>query len=437
MSNELTIAFVLPEFITEVSAGGLATYYDNISRLLADNGNKVVIFVLSEKNGSINYYPNVTVERLFFDKSSIDAEIPGSFIRFWSRQINNSVREYISKGNRIDIIQYPNFKGLGFDRLGDIPTVIRISSFQPYWRAASKYFFDINKNYVCETAVDFIEAISIIKADAVYCPSEMLAEVFETITGKNVEIIESPFYPIVSSTQKKTFITEKKYILTHSTLNIIKGAKLIGECVYDVLKSNPDLIWVFAGEEVPWTDGDGSFVTPSQYIKQNANEYSDRLVFLGKIKHEDLFEIIDGAEACVLPSRVDNLPNACIEAMALGKVVIATKGASFEQLICSGENGFLVERENRNELVETANRVLLLDNDRKKAICKNAKKRIELINSGQNIKKLLTMYHNTIRNFEKKESLVTNDYYEKMSRGYNNTLTSTNGNHDQIKALLL
>jgi glycosyltransferase involved in cell wall biosynthesis len=44
----------------------------------------------------------------------------------------------------------------------------------------------------------------------------------------------------------------------------------------------------------------------------------------------------------VLPSLVDNLPNACLEAMALGKPVIGTSGASFEELLTDGISGFLV-----------------------------------------------------------------------------------------------
>ncbi len=42
-----------------------------------------------------------------------------------------------------------------------------------------------------------------------------------------------------------------------------------------------------------------------------------------------------------LPSRIDNLTNTCIESMALGKVVIGTQGAIFEQLIEDGVNCFL------------------------------------------------------------------------------------------------
>jgi glycosyltransferase involved in cell wall biosynthesis len=48
------------------------------------------------------------------------------------------------------------------------------------------------------------------------------------------------------------------------------------------------------------------------------------------------------ARLVVLPSLVDNLPNVLLEAMMFGRPVIATQGASFDELIEDGYSGFLV-----------------------------------------------------------------------------------------------
>jgi glycosyltransferase involved in cell wall biosynthesis len=68
----------------------------------------------------------------------------------------------------------------------------------------------------------------------------------------------------------------------------------------------------------------------------------DRLVFLGQVPHGQLYPIIAGARLVVLPSLVDNLPNAMLEAMALGIPVVGTTGASFDEVIEDGRTGFLV-----------------------------------------------------------------------------------------------
>ena len=63
---------------------------------------------------------------------------------------------------------------------------------------------------------------------------------------------------------------------------------------------------------------------------------------LENLPHSQLYPVIAGAHFVVLPSLIDNSPNACLEAMGLGKVVIGTIGTSFDELIIDGVNGFLV-----------------------------------------------------------------------------------------------
>src|SRR5262249_42489373 len=63
-----------------------------------------------------------------------------------------------------------------------------------------------------------------------------------------------------------------------------------------------------------------------------------------------LFGIIRFAHLVILPSLFENLSNAGLEAMALGRPVIGTYGTGFEELIQDGINGFLVEPGNADAL---------------------------------------------------------------------------------------
>ncbi len=49
---------------------------------------------------------------------------------------------------------------------------------------------------------------------------------------------------------------------------------------------------------------------------------------------------------------IDNFPNACLEAMSLGKAVIGTRGASFDELISDEATGFLVSPNSAPALAE-------------------------------------------------------------------------------------
>jgi len=91
--------------------------------------------------------------------------------------------------------------------------------------------------------------------------------------------------------------------------------------------------------------------------------------------HASLYPIIDHAEAVVLPSRIDNFPNACIEAMSRGKIVVGTRGASFDQLIEDGVSGLLCEIDDRESLLAAIERALVTD--RADAIGEQARARID------------------------------------------------------------
>jgi glycosyltransferase involved in cell wall biosynthesis len=88
------------------------------------------------------------------------------------------------------------------------------------------------------------------------------------------------------------------------------------------------------------------------FARAQCNSSGDRLMIMENLPHSQLYPVIAGAHLVVLPSLIDNLPNACLEAMGLGKVVIGTTGTSFEELIVSDVNGFLVPPDNPQALAD-------------------------------------------------------------------------------------
>lgn len=399
----MNIVYVLPEFVTEKAAGGLATYYDNISRMLADAGHTITIFVESDITQSLDYYSGIKVEKIKVEYPKSEYDIPGAYIRMASMHLKEALLARINKGEKFDLVQYPNFMGYGIERV-NLPTVIRASSFRPYLRMADQEEFDIHKKYNSIKIPDFIEDIAVMKADAIYSPSNLMADVIYEQTGKDVSVIESPFYPHEESAilpeDIKKVIRNKKYILTFGSLKALKGAKVIGDTIYSILERCKDIYWIFAGAEMDWVNSEGEKISPSLYILKHAKEYSNRVIILGKVKQEFLFPIISGALFCVMPSRIDNLPNTCIEAMALQKIVIGTIGASFEQLIEDGVNGFLIERENSGQLLNAVEKAYKLSTDELYQMGRKAKMRIDRMAPEINIEQLISFYEKVIENYD-------------------------------------
>ena len=411
----MNIVYATPEFVTEKNAGGLATYLDNISRILAYRGNHIIIIVMSEFNNCFEYAHNIYVYRVCVDFNEVDMHIPGIIYRKCSNQINRKLDEIRKSGKRIDIVQYANWKAFALERL-NIPTVVRISSDLPLWRASENLNFDINRTYECTKITDYLEDISLMRSDAVFGPSFLLAKIIGERMGSNIDVIETPFYRAEDTLSNiKVF---GKYIFTFGTLKLMKGIKLIGDCISEILSQHPDIKYVFAGTEGQWQDA-GNTVNAIDYIKDKAGANADRVIYCGKLKRDEVCYLASNSEVCVLPSRIDNLPNTCIEAMANGAIVIGTRGASFEQLIINGKNGFLIERENDKELIKTINNVLKLGQKERLAIIQSAMERVDFMNPDKIADETLHYYAEVIAGYKLS---FNKNYYQLLVEKYNNEI---------------
>ena len=124
---------------------------------------------------------------------------------------------------------------------------------------------------------------------------------------------------------------------------------------------------------------------------------------MGEIKYpERMSSIVRHAYACVLPSRADNLPNSCIEAMGLGKVVIGTYGASFEQLIRHKESGLLVKRDSPGALKKAIRYAMEMTDQERLEMGRRAKERISCMHPDVVYRQLLSFYQKVIESKQKR-----------------------------------
>lgn len=114
--------------------------------------------------------------------------------------------------------------------------------------------------------------------------------------------------------------------------------------------------------------------------------------------------MIKHAQLCILPSRSDNLSNACLEAMALGKIVISTDKSSAEQLITDGYNGFLTKMDDAEELYRKVRYVINLSDQEKEAIGSRAEDRVQDLTPEKVYVKMMTAYAETIDRFRRRIS---------------------------------
>lgn len=98
---------------------------------------------------------------------------------------------------------------------------------------------------------------------------------------------------------------------------------------------------------------------------------------MGNLSRKQLYPIVRNAECVVLPSLMDNLPNAGLEAMWLNGIVIGTRGASFDEMFEDNISGFLMEIDNSDDLINKINTVMHMSKYEKDQMRLEAKKRLK------------------------------------------------------------
>jgi glycosyltransferase involved in cell wall biosynthesis len=402
------IVYITVEFVSERKpCGGLGHYLANIATIMAERGHQVTILVQTDHGGGYFWKPNVEVITYTikdFELASVLEKITRKFILkdnlyflYTGSITTREVLKRLDKKKKIDIVQYCGNDLSILFRHKKIPSVVRLSSFTPQYEEAIRADYDPENEKWIEEKYSKLFYIAYHRADAIFGPSKVVADIIKKNTKLKVKIIESPC--IIEKNKfielKMDKLINKKYFLFFGTLNRLKGVEVIRDSIYKILSIHKDILFVLAGRQENSKTVMG--------ILEAAAEYKDRVIYLGEIKNSDsLYGIIKNAYACILPSLIDNLPNTCIEAMGNEKIVIGTYGASFEQLIKHKKSGLLIKRNSPSALIMAVNYLMNMSDEQRYEMEKKAGKRVERMNPERIYNQLITFYQDIINRKAKK-----------------------------------
>ena len=92
-----------------------------------------------------------------------------------------------------------------------------------------------------------------------------------------------------------------------------------------------------------------------KYISEH--RMGDRVQLVGRVKRDLVTQYLDEAECFIMISRFEAYGLVYLEAMARGCITIASRNEGFDGIIHDGENGFLCEAGNADELAQIIRRI--------------------------------------------------------------------------------
>ncbi len=383
----MNICFFSQEYPPETHVGGIGTYTYNMAGALAGLGHTVHV-IASTRSNEESYTDNgVVVHRLKF----CNMKLKELALLNYSRLVAKKVAQI---NCRFDIIQSSEYGSEAFwlSLRKRYPLVTRLAT--PFFMIEEmngKVFLGPRPLF------NWMEKTQTLRSDSIFTSTKAMANAVADKWGidpSGVEVIPnsvdmSRVRKLGEDKPAQDSLGDEDYILYFGRLEERKGVHVLTEALTSVFEKFPKLIAVLVGSDL------GFRGTPMKdYMKEKLGSYMGRVKFYENLPHEDLFPIVNSAKMVVLPSLWEAFGFVCVEAMALGRPVVASSGSGFAEIIEDGISGYLVEP-GKSELLAEKMINALKDEEGLRKISEGARIRAEDFEVSKVAVRLLSYYDKT------------------------------------------
>lgn len=409
--------------------GGIGTYVLHISRLLAESGETVhVISQLwegAEKKIEEKLHGRLIIHRIpFEDWVSFPNLKPGAAIKSpeerglfgsgfhpqcfsWHASL---LAENLVGKEGIDIIEAQEYeaplyylqlrRALGFGPKRRPPCIVHLHS--PTEFIALHNDWDL---YLPDTlTAKRLEDYSIAAADALLCPSRYLARQVESCYGLREGTVCVIPYPMGESPvlERDKEVWEQGTICYVGRLERRKGVIEWIDAAVTVAGKYSDVCFEFIGANVLGSN----VMSGDDFVKHRIpDDLRMRFHFRGQQSRSSIPQFLAGARIAVVPSRWENFPNTCIEAMSSGLPVIASREGGMAEMIVDGRTGWLAGNSGSGGLASALQRAIETPSTKLAEMGRNASSDIRRICDNRKIVQSHLDLRNQIVNHGAKRSL--------------------------------
>ncbi|MFY7947843.1 MAG: glycosyltransferase [Gemmatimonas sp.] len=181
-----------------------------------------------------------------------------------------------------------------------------------------------------------LEDQAIREAPFLHAPSAAMRDVVCGRLGlptRDVAVVPYPMRPLSAAALTGKRRLEELRFVFFGRIEPRKGVTALLEA----FRQLPGLQLKLIGGDTPFAPLGGSY---REWLQARAPA---NVSFVGPLPRRELLAELARADVCILPSVFENWPNACLEAMQLGRVVIGSHHGGMAELIEDGVSGLLVD----------------------------------------------------------------------------------------------
>ena len=355
----LTIGFMTVKGIG--LGGGIESVTERLGTKLVERGHRVIVFSASQFGSTSGFHngmeirvcPSILQKHLHKITLFSTSMFPVMFRSGIYRLLEKFSSRSSYAGEKFDIIHIHEFSMLSaFPRLVGIPTVVQMHALlwkRAKWGPMSRAFLKLNDL----TLKSFPSAVT--------CVSRIMQRHFEKVLDREVTYIPNgvePPRPKAPNLITSMGLKGNDYILFAARLVPEKGAHFLIEAF---LRLDLSLKLVVAGDN-PFE---------KKYIRRLHEMAGDnsKILFPGYVSGDTFLELITNARLFVLPSEIEGMPVALLEAMSYGKCCVVSDIP--ENLEAMNGHGFVFRNKSVDDLARML-KVAVEDSDAAKAFGEQA-----------------------------------------------------------------
>ena len=320
------------EYHPDMDRGGIGAYTWHLASGLRQCGHRVTIL------GGTSA-PGVLKRRKRLAQWSGGLPKTSTRMLLYSVALARRVRQCASR-EPLEMLEAPDWGAEGFVLAARkvLPFAVRLHT-----PAFVVHRFDDGPTGVDRLLVNWLEKKTIVEADLITSPSLSLARIVAQRYQIPLERIHLLRYPLDTDlfTPGPRPHHARQTVLFVGRLNRRKGVHVLARAIPLVAHACPQVDFCFVGPDMP-IGRTGSTTKQALFRILSEHSVNDRVRFLPPQARTRIVEHFRASDVCVVPSLYDNLPFACLEAMACAKAVVASAVGGLSEIIQTGVNGMLV-----------------------------------------------------------------------------------------------
>jgi glycogen(starch) synthase len=233
------------------------------------------------------------------------------------------------------------------------------------------------------------------RSAAVVAPSTSIADVVTRDWGlAGVDVIPNPLDVLAveeAAADDPPVEPSERSLVFIGRLERRKGLEVLGTALPAVLAAHPRVHVYLIGRD-PGEEG-GALV---ERFHRAVRPVEERVHLLGELPRRAALAMVARATVVVLPSLWENLASACLEALALGRPVIASRAGGFAEVIEHDRSGWLVPPADPVTLARELS-ARLADEEGLRRVGRGARQRASLFQVDAVVDRMLSLYDRVLR----------------------------------------